>query len=60
MVEELPEIVDSLVVHLEDGEGGAGELVLFVVLADGSELDDALRARIAGALRRAAVAAARA
>ena len=30
-----PEIRDSLVVHLEDDEGGAGELVLFVVLADG-------------------------
>ncbi len=51
VVEELPEIVDSLVVHLEDSEGGAGELVLFVVLADGSELDDAVRARIAGELR---------
>ncbi len=51
VVEELPEIVDSLVVHLEDSEGGAGDLVLFVVLADGSELDDALHARIAGELR---------
>ena len=43
VVEELPEITDSLVVHLEDDEGGAGELVLFVVLADGVELDDELR-----------------
>jgi acetoacetyl-CoA synthetase len=51
VVEELPEIVDSLVVHLEDDEGGAGELVLFVVLADGTGLDDDLRARIAGRLR---------
>ena len=44
-------MADSLVVHLEDDEGGAGELVLFVVLADGAELDDDLRSRIATGLR---------
>ena len=43
VVEELPEVADSLVVHLEDDEGGAGELLLFVVLADGVVLDDELR-----------------
>jgi len=53
VVESLPEIVDSLVVHLEDAGSGPGELLLFVVLADGVELDDALRARIAGELRTA-------
>ena len=51
VIEDLPEIVDSLVVHLEDDEGGAGELVLFVVLADGVVLDGELSAGIAGALR---------
>ena len=51
VVEELPEVADSLVVHREDDEGGAGELILFVALAGGGELDDELRARIAGALR---------
>ena len=51
VVEELPEILDSLVVHLEDDEGGAGELVLFVVLAEGAQLDDDLRSRIAVGLR---------
>ncbi len=51
VVEELPEVEDSLVVHLEDPAGGNGELLLFVVLRDGAELDDALRARIAGELR---------
>jgi acetoacetyl-CoA synthetase len=51
VVEELPQLVDSLVVHLEDDEGGAGELILFVVLADGVELDDELRDTIARALR---------
>jgi acetoacetyl-CoA synthetase len=51
VVEELPEVADSLVVHLEDEEGGAGELLLFVVLADGAELDDELQARICRSLR---------
>jgi acetoacetyl-CoA synthetase len=51
VVEDVEEVVDSLVVHLEDAEGGAGELILFVVLADGGELSDDLRKRIAGALR---------
>jgi acetoacetyl-CoA synthetase len=51
VIEELPEIRDSLVIHLEDPEGGAGELVLFVVLADGVVLDDELCARIGGGLR---------
>jgi acetoacetyl-CoA synthetase len=52
VVEELDEVLDSLVVHLEDREGGAGELLLFVVLCDGVVLDDDLRARIGGLLRR--------
>jgi acetoacetyl-CoA synthetase len=51
VVEELPEILDSLVVHLEDDKGGPGELVLFVVLADGVDLDDGLKSRIAAGLR---------
>jgi acetoacetyl-CoA synthetase len=51
VLEDLPEIADSLIVHLEDAEGGPGELLLFVVLTDGGELDDELRARIASTLR---------
>jgi acetoacetyl-CoA synthetase len=51
VVEELPEIADSLVVHLEDEDGGAGELLLFVVLASGAVLDEELRATIGRALR---------
>jgi acetoacetyl-CoA synthetase len=51
VVEGLAEVADSLVVHLEDDEGGQGELVLFVALASGQELDDDLRRRIAAALR---------
>jgi acetoacetyl-CoA synthetase len=51
VVEGLDEVVDSDVVHLEDSEGGPGELLLFVVLREGVELDDALRAKIARELR---------
>ncbi len=51
VVEAMPEIADSLVVHLEDDEGGAGELLLFVVLADGEQLDDELRGSVARELR---------
>jgi acetoacetyl-CoA synthetase len=47
VVEEIEEVQDALVVHLEDPEGGPGELVLFVV----AELDDELRGRIAARLR---------
>jgi acetoacetyl-CoA synthetase len=53
VVEGMPEVADSVVVHLEDDSGGAGELLLFVVLADGLELDETLRARIARELRSA-------
>jgi acetoacetyl-CoA synthetase len=51
VVEELPEVADSLVVHLEDNAGGPGELILFVVLTPGEQLDDGLRKQIALALR---------
>jgi acetoacetyl-CoA synthetase len=51
VVEAFDEIADSLVVHLEDREGGPGELILFVVAADGVVVDDELRARIGSALR---------
>jgi acetoacetyl-CoA synthetase len=50
IVEALPGVADSLVVHLEDASGGPGELLLFVVPREGG-VDDELRARIAGALR---------
>jgi acetoacetyl-CoA synthetase len=52
VVEAMPEISDSLVVHLEDPIGGRGALILFVVLADGGSLDDDLLKRVARELRR--------
>jgi acetoacetyl-CoA synthetase len=51
VVEALPDVLDSLVVHLEDDEGGSGTLVLFVQLAPGVALDDDVRRSIATALR---------
>ncbi|MEV6638920.1 acetoacetate--CoA ligase [Amycolatopsis sp. NPDC051371] len=52
VVEELPEVDDSLVVHLEDPAGGNGDLRLYVVLRDGT-LDAPLRQKIATALKSA-------
>jgi acetoacetyl-CoA synthetase len=53
VVESLPEVTDSLVVHLDrpDDDTGMGELVLFVSLIPGAELTDDLRRRINAALR---------
>jgi acetoacetyl-CoA synthetase len=51
VVEGIEEVADSLVVHIEDPEGGPGELLLFVVLVEGAELDDELRGRVARELR---------
>jgi acetoacetyl-CoA synthetase len=39
VVEGLPAVADSLVVHLDDPDGGPGELWLFVVLAPGGPVD---------------------
>jgi len=52
VIERMPEVDDSLVVHLEDPHGGRGDLLLFVALADGADLDDDLRARLRAELRR--------
>jgi acetoacetyl-CoA synthetase len=53
VVEELPEVDDSLVVHLEDPAGGNGELLLYVQLRPGSTLDGSLRRKIVTTLRTA-------
>lgn len=52
VVEELPGIADSLVVHLEDPTGGNGELMLFVVVDREREFGDDLIAEIRATLRR--------
>jgi len=53
VVEGLDEVADSLVIHLEDPEGGPGELILFVVPADGIEAGRGLRDQLAAAIRNA-------
>jgi acetoacetyl-CoA synthetase len=40
VVEEMPAVSDSMVVHLEDNAGGMGRLILFVVAADGADRGD--------------------
>lgn len=54
VIEEMPEISDSLVIHLEDGVGGPGELILFAVTAGpeptGHELE-ALKKKVIVTLR---------
>jgi acetoacetyl-CoA synthetase len=52
IVEQMEEIADTLVVHLEDPSGGNGELIL-LVQTDGREVTDELRASIGKALRSA-------
>jgi acetoacetyl-CoA synthetase len=46
VVESVPDVVDSLVVHLEDATGGAGELLLFLVA-----MEDADQIRMVGEVR---------
>jgi acetoacetyl-CoA synthetase len=50
VVEDFPDVADSLVVHLEEDDG-VGRLLLFVRMADGHALDDGVRTRISTALR---------
>ena len=47
VVEGFDEVIDSLVVHLDDGD----QLLLFVTLRDGASLTDDLRRRLAAELR---------
>ncbi|MCR5879243.1 acetoacetate--CoA ligase [Phenylobacterium sp. J367] len=49
-VERLADVADSLVIDLEDGEGGS-QLLMFVVPRDGRALDAGLEAAMAGAIR---------
>jgi acetoacetyl-CoA synthetase len=49
VVESIPEVADSLVIHREAED----RLVLFVTLREGATLDDQLRARIVGDMRTA-------
>ncbi|HET9441746.1 MAG TPA: acetoacetate--CoA ligase [Acidimicrobiales bacterium] len=50
VVEAIPEVRDSLAVHLDTAAGEPGQLVLFVVV-EGGEVDDDLVARIRAEIR---------
>jgi acetoacetyl-CoA synthetase len=50
VVEDLPEVADSLAVHLDDPDGGPGNLVLFVTLTGATPIDG-VRQRIARTVR---------
>jgi len=52
VVERFHEVADSLVVHVEDTDGGPGTLWLFIVVADDDGPPGALEQELAGALRR--------
>ena len=49
-VEQLPEITESMVIGIDEPDGGYW-MPLFVVLAPGVDLDDGLRGRITSAIR---------
>jgi acetoacetyl-CoA synthetase len=50
LLENLPEVHEALVVHLQDQNVEAGEIWAFIVLAAGWTLDDELRQRINAAI----------
>ena len=50
-LQDVPEIDDCVVVHLESAEGGMGELILFVVPAAGVQADEALQRQLTTRLR---------
>jgi acetoacetyl-CoA synthetase len=53
VLQDVPGLADSVVVHLEDPAGGPGDLILFVVLQPGVILDEDLRQRLRTEIRTA-------
>lgn len=51
VLDTFPEVADSLVIHLEDPDGGMGELILFVRPEPGTEFTPDLKSRISRALK---------
>ena len=51
VIDEDEEISDSLVIHLEDANGGPGQLILFIVTRDGAALTGEAAGRIRSLLR---------
>jgi acetoacetyl-CoA synthetase len=53
VLQDVPGVADSVVVHLEDAAGGPGELLLFVVPQPGVTVDEELRRTLAAEIRAA-------
>jgi acetoacetyl-CoA synthetase len=53
VLQDVPEVADAVVVHLEDPSGGLGQLVLFVVPEPGFTVDDDLRRKLVTEIRTA-------
>jgi acetoacetyl-CoA synthetase len=51
ILQDMPEVTDAVVVHLEDAAGGMGELILFIVPSTGIAVDDALQQKIVNEIR---------
>ena len=51
VLDTLPEVSDGLVIHLEDDEGGMGELIVFVRTEDGVAFTEDLGLRIRSSLK---------
>ena len=51
VLDTLPEVSDGLVIHLEDDEGGMGELIVFIRTEDGVAFTEDLGVRIRSALK---------
>jgi acetoacetyl-CoA synthetase len=51
VLQDVAEVADSVVVHLEDPDGGPGDLILFVVAEEGVTVDEDLRRRLASKIR---------
>ncbi len=51
VLQDVEQMTDSVVVHLESADGGMGELILFVVLRPGVEMDDSLRRALMARIR---------
>jgi acetoacetyl-CoA synthetase len=52
VIDSREEISDSLVIHVEDRDGGPGVLYLLIVPAPGHAVDSALKSTLSGVLRR--------
>lgn len=51
VIDDMPEITDSLIVHVEDPHGGLGALILFVTTPDGGDLSERVQHAIRQRLR---------